>query len=291
MNWFDSIILGIVEGITEFLPVSSTGHLTIVEKLLGHSIDSPAVTAFTAIIQVGAIAAAILYFRKDIVRLAVGWFTGLFHADKRGTDYRLGWAVILGSIPIGLVGLIFHHLIETTLRSLWFVAGALIVWSFVLWIADRHCDHLSTQAPQRSAESAGLRGEQDLTIVDALIIGSTQCLALIPGVSRSGATISAALLRGIDRQTATRWSFFLGIPALTLSGILQAITNVDEISTYVGWGPTAAATVVSFGVAYASIAWLLKFVSTNRFTAFIVYRILIGLVIIALLVTGGILAV
>ena len=277
MDWFAALILGVVEGITEFLPISSTGHLTIAERLLGFAIDSPDVTAFTAIIQVGAIAAAIVYFWKDIVRLASGWFVGLFKADRRGVDYRLGWAVIVGSLPIGIVGLAFHSIIETALRSLWVVAAALIGWSVVLWLADRHSARLA------SANRAVVRDESSLTVVDALIIGSTQCLALIPGVSRSGATISAALLRGIDRTTATRWSFFLGIPALTLSGIFQAVREYDIIATGIGWGPTAVATLVSFGVAYLTIAWLLRFVASNRFTLFIVYRVLAGLAVIALL--------
>ena len=277
MEWFISLLLGIVEGITEFLPVSSTGHLTIVEKLVGWNINDPDVTAFTAIIQVGAILAAILYFWKDIVRLAVGWFVGLFDSSRRGTDYRLGWAVIVGSIPIGIVGLAFHDIIEGVLRSLWFVAGALIIWSGVLWFADRYSVRLAARQPRL------VRCEENLTVMDALIIGCTQCIALVPGVSRSGATISAALLRGIDRTTATRWSFFLGIPALTLSGVMQAVTQYDNISSGVGWPATAIATVVSFGVAYATIAWLLKYVASNRFTLFIVYRIIVGLIIIALL--------
>jgi len=285
MDWFISLLLGIVEGITEFLPVSSTGHLTIVEKLVGWSINDPDVTAFTAIIQVGAIAAAILYFWKDIVRLAVGWFVGLFNSSRRGTDYRLGWAVIVGSIPIGIVGLAFHDIIEGVLRSLWFVAGALIVWSGVLWFADRYSVRLMARQPKL------VRSEENLTVMDALIIGATQCIALVPGVSRSGATISAALLRGIDRTTATRWSFFLGIPALTLSGVMQAVTQYDQISNGVGWPATLVATVVSFGVAYATIAWLLRYVASNRFTLFIVYRIIVGVIIIALLLFGVVTAV
>ena len=285
VDWFISIILGIVEGVTEFLPISSTGHLTITEQLLGLSIDSPDVTAFTAVIQVGAIAAAILYFWKDIVRLAVGWFVGLFRPAKRGTDYRLGWAVIVGSIPIGIVGLAFHTIIETVLRSLWVVAGALILWSVVLWVGDRYSTRMSVRRPER------IRDESSLTVFDALVIGATQCFALVPGVSRSGATISAALLRGIDRTTATRWSFFLGIPALTLSGIMQAVTQFDSISSGIGWPPTIMATVVSFIVAYASIAWLLKFVASNRFTLFIVYRVLAGLVVIAFILLGAVQAV
>jgi undecaprenyl-diphosphatase len=287
MDWFAAIVLGIIEGITEFLPVSSTGHLTIAEQLLGWQIDSPDVTAFTAVIQVGAIAAAIAYFRRDIARLAIGWAGGLVHADRRGTDYRLGWAVIVGSIPIGVVGLVFQDTITTTLRSLWFVAGALMGWSLVLWAADWYSARLSAgrHTPRRAAV-AGVRGESSVTIVDALIIGATQCLALIPGVSRSGATIAAGLLRGIDRATATRWSFFLGIPALTLSGVLQAVTEFDQIADGVGWGPTLVATAVSLVVAYATIAWLLRFVASNRFTVFIVYRLLAGAAIIVLIQTG-----
>ncbi|MDR0488981.1 MAG: undecaprenyl-diphosphate phosphatase [Propionibacteriaceae bacterium] len=285
MDWFMSILLGIVEGVTEFLPISSTGHLTITEKLMGWSIDSPDVTAFTAVIQVGAIAAAILYFWKDIVRLASAWFIGIIHTSKRGTDYRLGWAVIIGSIPIGIVGLVFRHFIETALRSLWVVAAALIIWSLVLFAADWFSELLTKQQPER------IRTEESLTVKDAIIIGCTQCIALIPGVSRSGATIAAALFRGIDRTTATRWSFFLGIPALTLSGLLQAVTSFDDISTGLGWGPTLVATAVSFVVAYITIAWLLKFVASNRFTVFIIYRIILGLIIIALILFGVILAV
>lgn len=277
MDWLVSILLGAVEGITEFLPISSTGHLTIVEKLVGWQIDAPGVTAFTAIIQIGSIAAAIVYFWKDIVRLVVAWVKGLFRSDQRQTDYRLAWAVIVGSIPIAVVGLAFKNVIETTLRSLWVVAGALIVWSVVMWLADRY---------SASRGKKALRDESSFTIVDGLIIGTVQCLALIPGVSRSGATISTGLLRGLDRVTATRWSFFLGIPALTASGILEAVTNISNISAGVGWGPTAVATVVAFGVGYAAIAWLLKFVSSNRFTLFVVYRVVLGLAVVALLTTG-----
>jgi undecaprenyl-diphosphatase len=291
MDWLAAIILGIVEGITEFLPVSSTGHLTVVEKLLGLNIATADVTAFTAIIQVGAIAAAIVYFWRDIVRLVVAWFRGLFSAEQRqATDYRLGWAVIVGSIPIGIVGLAFEDVIETTLRSLWVVAGALIVWSVVMWLADRRAT-FATAGTRAVDQGTTLRGESSLTVVDGLIIGLGQCLALVPGVSRSGATISVALFRGIDRTTATRWSFFLGIPALTASGILQAIKAADDINAGVGWIPTAVATGVSFLVAYASIAWLLKFVASNRFTIFVVYRILAGVAIASLVATHVIAAV
>jgi undecaprenyl-diphosphatase len=284
VDWLAAIVLGVVEGITEFLPVSSTGHLTVTEKLLGLTIDDADVTAFTAIIQVGAILAAIIYFWRDIVRLAVGWCKGLARKDQRGTDYRLGWAVIVGSIPIGVVGLALEDVIEGPLRSLWVVAAALAGWSAVMWLADRLAD-------KAAASGKGLRGEESLTVVDGLIIGLTQCLALVPGVSRSGATISAALFRGIDRTTATRWSFFLGIPALTASGLFQAAKAYDDIAAGVGWAATGVATLVSLGVAYLSIAWLLRFVASNKFTGFVIYRVVAAAAIAVLLVAGVIAAV
>ena len=175
MNWLHAIIFGIVEGITEFLPISSTGHLTIAEKLLGYQIDDPAITAFTAIIQMGAIAAAILYFWSDIYRVATAWLAGLTKkAARQNPDYMYGWAIIIGSLPIAIVGLLLQDTIETTLRSLWWVAGGLIVWSFVLLYADNVAKQNRTEATT--------------TWRDALKIGVVQCFALIPGVSRSGAT-------------------------------------------------------------------------------------------------------
>ena len=279
MAWWHAILLGIVEGLSEFLPISSTGHLTVVEKLLGYPIDDAGITAFTAIIQVGAIAAAIIYFLRDIVRLAVAWFRGLVSKEARSNvDYRLGWGVIVGSIPIAIVGLALQKIIEGGLRNLWVVAAALILWSVVLWFADR--------ASVQSAPRGTPRGEESMTVMDALILGLWQCVALIPGVSRSGATISGGLFRGIDRVTATRWSFFLGIPALLAAGGLQAVKASKSISETVGWGATAIGTVVAFVVAYASIAWLLRFVAHNRFTAFVIYRVLAGLAVVGLLVAG-----
>lgn len=274
MGIIEAVLLGIVEGVTEFLPVSSTAHLTIAEKLLGHSINNPDITAFTAIIQVGAIVATLVYFRGDIWRLLTGWLNGLFNKAERGTDYRLGWAVILGSIPIGIVGLSFKDQIESGVRSLWWVALALVGWSFVMWVADK--------------TARQTRHEKDTTWKDTLIIGATQCLALIPGVSRSGATISAGLFRGLDRVAVTRLSFFLAIPALLAAGALEAVSQADKITNGVGWGATIVATVVSFFVAYASIAWLLNYVAKHNFNVFILYRLGIGALLILLLVTGAI---
>jgi undecaprenyl-diphosphatase len=268
-----AVLLGAVEGITEFLPISSTGHLTILENLLGYEIDRPDITAFTAIIQSGAVLATVIFLRHDIWRIITGWLRGLFRAEHRDhLDYRFGWAVILGSIPIAVVGLLFKDQITTTLRSLWFVAGALIVWSAVMWFAD----HAATQ----------VRHEKDVTWKDTLIIGTVQCLALVPGVSRSGATMSAGLLRDLDRVAVTRLSFFLSIPALLAASILQTVDEYDQISGGVGWPATITATVVSFVVGYAAVAWLLKFIAKHSYRIFIVYRVVLGSVLMVLLATN-----
>jgi undecaprenyl-diphosphatase len=270
MTLWAALILGIVEGLTEFLPVSSTAHLTIVSSMLGLSINDPAVTGFTAVIQVGAIIAAVLYFRADIVRLLVAWFRGLFSAEHRhNPDYRMAWLVIWGSLPIIIVAFLARDVITGPLRSLWVVAVALIAWSFVMVAAER----VARQD----------RGEKDLNLTDSLVIGGLQVFALIPGVSRSGATISGGLFRGLDRVSATRLSFLLGIPALIGAGIFEL---PKALSAGVGWAPTLVGTVVAFVVAYASIAWLLRFVSRHSIIVFVWYRVALGLVLIAALSFG-----
>ncbi|MEU0552512.1 undecaprenyl-diphosphate phosphatase [Dactylosporangium sp. NPDC006015] len=275
MNIFEAILLGFVEGLTEFLPISSTGHLTILEKLLGYSIDDPDITAFTAIIQTGAVLATAIYLRHDIARIVPAFFRGLFDKTRRDNlDYRFGWSVILGSIPVGIVGLLFKDQVETTLRSLWFVGGALIAFSGVMWFADR----AATQQ----------RHETDVTWKDTLIIGTAQALALIPGVSRSGATMSAGLLRDFDRVTVTRLSFFLSIPALLAAGALQIADEHDNIASGVGWPATITATLVSGAVGYLAVAWLLKFVARHTYTIFIVYRVVLGVLLLVLVGTGTI---
>lgn len=270
MQLIHAIILGIVEGITEFLPISSTGHLTIAEKLLGYQVDAVSITAFTAVVQLGSIAAAVVYFRKDIVRIAKGWWIGLTKPSKRGNDYWMGWYVVIGTVPIAVLGILFRHAIETSLRGLWVVAAGLILWSIVMFIADR--------------VGRENRGEHDVTWKDALFIGIMQCVALIPGVSRSGATISAGLFRDIDRVTATRLSFFLGIPALLAAGCLQAVSYAGQISEHVGWLSMSVGVGVSFVVGYFAIAWLLKFISKHTFTPFVIYRIVLGTVIFGILI-------
>jgi undecaprenyl-diphosphatase len=274
VNILQAIILGIVEGLTEFLPVSSTGHLTITEKLMGLNIDDAAVTGFTAVIQMGAILAVILFFRRDIWNIVRAWVVGAVRPELRGTlDYRMGWYVIVGTIPVGVAGVLGQDLVKGPLRNLWWVAGALVAWSLVMVVAER-------VGSQR-------RHEPDMTIRDAIIIGLVQCAALVPGVSRSGATISAGLCTGLDRVAATRMSFFLSIPALTAAGLFEL---PSALGGDIPVGETIVATVVSFAVAYAAVAWFLRFVAHHPITWFVGYRVLVGVVVAVLLLTGALAA-
>ncbi|GGX55118.1 undecaprenyl-diphosphate phosphatase [Streptomyces chartreusis] len=266
-----AIVLGAVEGVTEFLPVSSTGHLKIVEGLMGIPVDDDSVVGFSAVIQVGAIAAVLVYFFKDIVRIVSAWLRGLRDKEERyHHDYQFAWWVICATIPIVVVGLAAKPLIEGPLASLWVVAGSLIVGSGVMWAADRMGRHK--------------RGEDDTSFKDAMLVGSSQILALLfPGFSRSGATMSTALMLDLDRVAATRLSFFLGIPALTGAGIYEL---KDALGTGTAALPLAVGTLVSFVVAYASIAWLLRYVAKHSFNAFVIYRIVVGLLLFGLLGAG-----
>ncbi len=273
MEWWHAVIIGIIEGITEFLPISSTAHIGFFTGLFGYSATDLSIVAFSAIIQSGAIAAAVIYFWKDIWRTAKAFFAGLFNKSKRhGFDYRFGWLVIIGSVPIVVVGLFFQDVVETAVRSLWWMVAGLIGFTFVLWWADKH--------------GSRQRTEKTMTRKDAIIIGLTQAVSLIPGVSRSGATTAAGLLQGFDRVATTRLAFFLGIPALVGAGMLQIMSHHHEISDGVGWTATVIGTVVSFIVAYVCIDWLLKFVSRHSFSVFIWYRFALGGVLLVLLLTG-----
>ncbi|KUL46942.1 undecaprenyl-diphosphate phosphatase [Streptomyces regalis] len=267
-----AVVLGAVEGVTEFLPVSSTGHLKIAEGLMGIPVDDDAVVGFSAVIQVGAIAAVLVYFFKDIVRIVSAWVRGLRDKEERyHHDYKFAWWVIYATIPIIVVGLAAKPLIKGPLASLWVVAASLIVGSGVMWAADQMGRHK--------------RGEDDTSFKDAMLVGSSQILALLfPGFSRSGATMSTALMLDLDRVAATRLSFFLGIPALTGAGIYELKDALGTTGT--GALPLAVGTAVSFVVAYASIAWLLKFVAKHSFNAFVVYRIVVGVLLFGLLGAG-----
>ncbi len=264
-------VLGIVEGVTEFLPVSSTGHLKITEGLMGIPVDDKSVVAFTAVIQVGAIAAVLVYFFKDIVRIVSAWGRGLADREERyHHDYKFAWWVIYATVPIVVVGLAAKPLIEGPLASLWVVAGSLIVGSGLMWAADRMGRHK--------------RGEDDTDLKDAMLVGSSQILALLfPGFSRSGATMSTGLILDLERVAATRLSFFLGIPALTGAGLYEL---KDAVGAGIDTLPLIVGTAVSFAVAYASIAWLLKYVAKHSFDAFVAYRIVIGVLLFGLLGTG-----
>ncbi|GGW72471.1 undecaprenyl-diphosphate phosphatase [Streptomyces caelestis] len=271
INVGQAVVLGAVEGVTEFLPVSSTGHLKIVEGLMDIPVDDNAVIGFSAVIQVGAIAAVLVYFFGDIVRIVSAWGRGLVDREERHHhDYKFAWWVICATVPIVAVGLAAKPLIEGPLASLWVVAGSLIVGSGVMWAADQMGRHK--------------RGEDDTSFKDAMLVGSSQILALLfPGFSRSGATMSTALILDLDRVAATRLSFFLGIPALTGAGLYEL---KDALGAGVGAAPLAVGTIVSFVVAYGSIAWLLKFVAKHSFNAFVIYRIVVGGLLFGLLGAG-----
>ncbi|MCL1871541.1 MAG: undecaprenyl-diphosphatase, partial [Promicromonosporaceae bacterium] len=202
------------------------------------------------------------------------WVQGLANGRERGQDYRMAWVVIVGSIPVGIIGFLFRDVVSGPLRNLWVVVAALVVWSAVMWAAEQ-------AATMR-------RHEGDITMRDAVVIGLVQCIALIPGISRSGATISAGLFRGLDRVAATRVSFFLSIPALVAAGGYEAATSASDVGASVGWGATAVATLVSFVVAYAAIAWLLRLVARRPITVFVGYRVALAAVVAVLLATGAV---
>lgn len=278
LTYLQALVLGVVEGLTEFLPVSSTGHLTIASKLMGLQVDAPGVTAYTAVIQFGAIVATFLYFWRKIVRLFLAWVRGLTSSQARSEhDYQLAWAVVIGSIPLGIVGLLAKDLISGPLRSLWVVAAALIAWSAVMWWAERRHDTLADRGVQR--------GEGQVTVRDGIVIGLVQCFSLIPGVSRSGATISAGIATGLDRVIATELSFFMAIPALTAAGVFEAVQERDHILA-LGVPQMVLGMVVAFVVAYASIAWLLRFVASNSLRSFVTYRVVLGAAVIVALSAG-----
>ncbi|TRX58482.1 undecaprenyl-diphosphate phosphatase [Corynebacterium hiratae] len=270
MSWVQVIVLSVVQGLTEFLPVSSSGHLRIVSQLFW---GEDAGASFTAVIQLGTELAVLVFFAKDIWRILTAWFAGLADKSKRNFDYRMGWMVIAGTIPVGLAGVLLKDLIRENFRNLWITATVLILFSLVFILAERR--------------GKKTRGFEELTMKDAVVMGLWQCLALIPGVSRSGGTISGGLFLNLDREVATRFSFLLAIPAVLASGLFslpdafdpQAGQAASGLQLLVGSG-------IGFVVGYISIAWLLKFVSNHSFAWFAAYRIPLGLLVMALLGTG-----
>jgi undecaprenyl-diphosphatase len=273
VSTLEAIVLGIVQGLTEFLPISSTGHLRIVPAFLGW--EDPG-AAFTAVTQLGTMAAVLVYFRADLMRIALAWLRSVRdRSARRELDARIGWYIVLGTIPIGIFGVLFKDQIENGARDLYLIAIALIVLGLVLLVAEK----VSTRS--RSMEQIQAR--------DGLVVGLAQALALVPGVSRSGATITAGLFLGLDRPTAARFSFLLSVPAVVLSGLFElgSILSGEE-GEHVSTANLIVATLLAFVTGYAAIAWLLRFLSTHSTIVFVVYRVALGVLVLVLVSTGTI---
>ncbi|MFE0545037.1 undecaprenyl-diphosphate phosphatase [Streptomyces sp. NPDC058891] len=283
MSWLESLILGLVQGLTEFLPVSSSAHLRLTAAFAGW--EDPG-AAFTAITQIGTEAAVLIYFRKDIANIVSAWFRSLFDKEmRRDHNAKMGWLVIVGSIPIGVLGVTLKDQIEGPFRDLRITATMLIVIGVVIGVADRLAARDETGGRHRAAKQR--KTLEHLNTKDGLVYGLCQAMALIPGVSRSGATISGGLFLGYQREAAARYSFLLAVPAVLASGAFE-LKDAAE-SGHVSWGPTLFATVIAFASGYAVIAWFMKFISSKSFMPFVWYRIALGLAIIAL-VTAGVLS-
>ena len=280
LNFFDAVILGLIQGLTEFLPISSSAHVQIASQLLGlDHISRPQLTAFIATIQLGTEAAVVIYFFKDILRIVRAWFTSLFSraslSVEMKADAKLGWLVIIGSLPVVVVGLVFKNQIENQLRNLWIVAFMLIVFGLVLAVADRY--------------GKQTKGLDKITTRDGLLFGLAQALAVIPGVSRSGGTISMGLFLGYSRQVAARYSFLLAIPAVVASGTFEFATTYKQLAPE-DVTATAIATVVSFAVGFSVIVALLRYLNRGSFMPFVIWRIAVGVALLALLSSGSLAA-
>ena len=268
-TWVHAVVYGVVQGLTEFLPISSSAHLRATAAFLGW--EDPG-AAFTAVTQLGTETAVIIYFAKDIWNIVRAWTLSLFRPEYRGElDARMGWYVILGTLPIGVLGLIFQDTIESSFRNLWLIATTLVVFGIVLGAAD--------------LVARNARPLDRLTFRDAILYGGAQALSLVPGVSRSGGTISAGLLMGYRREAAARYSFLLAIPAVLTSGLFE-LKDVLTGEAPVTWGPTLLATGIAFAVGLAVIVYFLRYISTHTFRPFVVYRVLLGLAVMVLLATG-----
>ena len=274
VDFLSAILLGLVQGLTEFLPISSSAHVQIAYELLrvDASMSKPELTAFIATIQLGTELAVLLYFAKDIWRILSAWFTSLVKPSAANSDSKLGWLIIVGSLPVIVIGLLFKDAIESTLRNLWVAGVMLIVFGAVLGIADKL--------------SARKRELSDLTASHGVLFGLGQALAVIPGVSRSGGTISVGLLLGYTRQAAARYSFLLAIPAVLASGLYEFVKTYGALSQS-SLLATAVATVVSFATGFVVIGTFLKYLTNGSFMPFVVYRIVAGLVLLAALSLGA----
>ncbi|WP_309647376.1 undecaprenyl-diphosphate phosphatase [Nocardioides sp.] len=268
-DYLQAVVLGIIQGLTEFLPISSSAHLRIYPEIFGWG-DPGA--AFTAVIQIGTELAVLIYFRHDIWRIATMWLKSLVKPEYRGhLDARMGWFIIIGSLPIVILGIVLKDVIESDFRSLWIIGTTLIVLGIVLGLADRF--------------GRNDKELKEISLRDAVLMGGAQAMALIPGVSRSGATLSMGRILGYEREAATRYAFLLAIPAVVGAGLFE-LKEIPGGDNPYGWGPTIVATVVSFVVGYAAIAWLLRYVSTRSYTPFVLYRVALGAATLLLVATG-----
>ena len=268
---FEAIILGIIQGLTEFIPISSSAHLRLAGEVFPNAIDPGAM--FTAITQIGTELAVLIYFRKDIARIISAWFVSLSNKNARNQDSKMGWLIIVGSVPIVVIGYLAQDLITTELRSLWIIATMMVVFGLVLGAADRF--------------GGKTKELSELNVKHGILYGLAQSLALIPGVSRSGATIAMGRYLGYSREAALRYSFLLALPAVFGSGFyqLQRALSENQVAVY-SLSETLVATVIAFAVGYLVIAWLLKFVTTKSFAPFIIYRVALGSAVLVLLATG-----
>lgn len=268
---FEAIILGIIQGLTEFIPISSSAHLRLAGEVFPNAIDPGAM--FTAITQIGTELAVLIYFRKDIARIISAWLVSLSNKNARNQDSKMGWLIIVGSVPIVVIGYLAQDLITTELRSLWIIATMMVVFGLVLGAADRF--------------GGKTKELSELNVKHGILYGLAQSLALIPGVSRSGATIAMGRYLGYSREAALRYSFLLALPAVFGSGFyqLQSALSENQVAVY-SLSETLVATVIAFAVGYLVIAWLLKFVTTKSFAPFIIYRVALGSAVLVLLATG-----
>ncbi|MFZ5468126.1 MAG: undecaprenyl-diphosphatase UppP [Myxococcota bacterium] len=269
MTLFEAAVLGLVQGLTEFLPISSTAHLRIVPALVGWK-DPGA--AYSAVIQLGTVASVIIYFAKDLGRLSLAFVAGVRARQPFATvDSRLAWFVFLGTVPIGVCGLLFKDAIETWLRSLYVISGSLIVLALILFVVERAAKHRRTV--------------EEMTFKDGLVIGVWQALALIPGASRSGTTITGGLAQGLRREDAARYSFLLSIPATALAGVFE-LKHLLEATERPSTAALLVGTAVAFGSGMAAIAGLLRFLRTRTTLVFVVYRVVLGVLLLALVYAG-----
>jgi len=279
MNLFDAVVLGIVQGLTEFLPISSSAHLQIATNFLASAkLDKAQLTAFIATIQLGTELAVLVYFWRDIIRIAKAWFVSIghtfskTHTEKMGKDAKLGWLIIVGSLPVVIIGLAFKDFIENDLRNLWVIAFTLIVFGVILGVSD--------------ALGKKTKSIDSLTPKHGILFGLGQALAVIPGVSRSGGTISVGLLLGYTRAAAARYSFLLAIPAVLASGLYEFAKTYKDLNSDM-LAATAIATVLSFLVGFGVIAGLLRYLNKGSFVPFVIWRVLAGFFVLAMLIFAG----